>query len=147
MIQLFNIIDITDYPLTSLSARILQTYVVATTPTSHTLSHNKELELPVQRGRKVSTVFRTALAKRYKPKPNTNQVHVTHVLEGRNNHYSSNGKECKTKHAAASFTTSNVILSALCPPIDMSKKTWGFLTLGMVATPSGSPAGVRQEHL
>jgi len=31
--------------------------------------------------------------------------------------------KCKTKHAVASFTTSNVILSALPPPIDMSMKT------------------------
>jgi hypothetical protein len=42
-------------------------------------------------------------------------------------------KNKKIKHAASSFTTSNVILSALLPPIDMSMKTWGFLTLDMVA--------------
>jgi len=43
---------------------------------------------------------------------------------------------CQKKNAAAGFTTSNVILSALLPPIDMSMKTWGFLTLGMVAAPT-----------
>jgi len=48
-------------------------------------------------------------------------------------HYAKKKKKKKTKHAASSFTTSNVILSALLPPIDMSMKTWGFLTLGMVA--------------
>jgi hypothetical protein len=45
-------------------------------------------------------------------------------------------KTKQTTHAAASFTTSNVILSALPPLIDMSMKTWGFLTLGMVAAPT-----------
>jgi hypothetical protein len=62
-------------------------------------------------------------------------VHVTMSSAAENSEPLCKQKQ-KSKHATSSFTTSNVILSALPPPIDMSMKTWGFLTLGMVAPPT-----------
>jgi hypothetical protein len=85
-----------------------------------TLFHRKEPELPVQSARKFSAVLGTTFANSCKQTPRVNMVHVTMSSTAKT---ASRYAKSKTKHAAANFTTSNVILSALPPPIDMSMKT------------------------
>lgn len=84
------------------------------------LFRRKESELPVQSARKFSAVFGTTFANSCRK----GQELIRHMSPGPQTaktagHY----VKTNTKHAAASFTTSNTIRSGLPPPIDMSMKT------------------------
>jgi hypothetical protein len=85
----------------------------------------------VHRDPKFSAVFGTTLAKSCKTKDKSESAHATHALQ---EHKTSIAQKIKAEHDATGFTTSKVILSALSLSMDMSMKTWGFLTLGMAAT-------------